>query len=67
MAMAGIARTWRLVRSFLTDESGVTAIEYGLLGALLAVAAVGGITLVGDRVLQMYTYISAEVSAALAP
>lgn len=67
MTIARVAGAGRAARRFLTDESGVTAIEYGLLAALIAVAALAGITLLGDRVYQMYTYVSAEVSAALAP
>ena len=32
-----------LLTQWLADESGVTAIEYGLLAALIAVAIIGGI------------------------
>lgn len=35
------------IRSFLNNESGATAIEYGLIAALVAVAAIVGITAVG--------------------
>lgn len=38
-----------LIKSFLADESGVTAIEYGILAALVAVVLVAGAkTLGGD-------------------
>ena len=33
--------------SFLNNESGATAIEYGLIAALVSVAAIVGITAVG--------------------
>ena len=33
---------------FLKDESGATAIEYGLIAALIAVAIIGGITALGQ-------------------
>ena len=34
---------------FKNDESGATAIEYGLIAALIAVALIGGATAVGDQ------------------
>ncbi len=35
----------RLIRRFLDDERGATAIEYGIIGALIFLAVVGSITL----------------------
>lgn len=35
-------------RRFLKDEEGVTAIEYGLIAALIAVVIIGAVTLVGQ-------------------
>lgn len=34
---------------FLKDESGATAIEYGLIAALIAVAIIGGVTALGEQ------------------
>jgi len=34
---------------FMKDESGATAIEYGLIAALIAVAIIGGATAIGDN------------------
>jgi pilus assembly protein Flp/PilA len=34
---------------FLKDESGATAIEYGLIAALIAVAIIGGVTALGSE------------------
>lgn len=36
-----------LVKNFAADESGATAIEYGLIAALMAVAVIAAITLLG--------------------
>ena len=36
-----------LVNRFIKDESGATAIEYGLIAALIAVALIGGATQLG--------------------
>jgi pilus assembly protein Flp/PilA len=34
---------------FLKDESGATAIEYGLIAALIAVAIIGGVSALGAQ------------------
>lgn len=36
-------------RKFLSDEEGVTAVEYGLIAALIAVAVVATVYLVGQQ------------------
>jgi pilus assembly protein Flp/PilA len=40
----------KLVLRFIKDESGATAIEYGLIAALVAVAIIGGARLLGTRI-----------------
>jgi pilus assembly protein Flp/PilA len=50
---------------WLADESGVTAIEYGLLAALIAVTIIGSVSLTGTSLLAIYDYWSAAVIAAL--
>lgn len=37
------------IRRFFKDEEGVTAIEYGLIAALIAVGIIVAVTAVGDR------------------
>lgn len=36
-------------RKFLSDEEGVTAVEYGLIAALIAVAVIATVYLVGQE------------------
>lgn len=57
--------TTAFCKAFLADECGVTAIEYGLLAALITIAAIAGISATGVNVLAMYDYWSAAVVAAL--
>ena len=38
-----------LVRRFIKDERGATAIEYGLIAALIAVVIIGAVTSVGTN------------------
>ena len=45
------------VRNFLSDESGVTAIEYALIASLIAVAIIGAVTTVGSNVSTVFTEI----------
>lgn len=44
---AGKARLAKGIKSFLSNQSGVTAIEYGLIAALIAVVIVGTVTTLG--------------------
>jgi pilus assembly protein Flp/PilA len=44
------SRTTRLLRRFAADQSGATAIEYGLIAAFIAVAIVTAVTQVGTNV-----------------
>ena len=37
------------IGKFLREEDGVTAIEYGLIAALIAVAIIGAVTLLGGK------------------
>ena len=46
------------VRCFLVDESGATAIEYGLIAGLIAIGALVAMTLTGTSVTSMFDYVS---------
>lgn len=50
---------------WLADESGVTAIEYGLLAALIAVAIIGGVSATGTSIEALYIFWTTEVLAAM--
>ena len=43
------------VTKLLRDESGATAIEYGLIAALIAVVIIGAVTVVGTRLSTTFT------------
>lgn len=43
---------------FMSDESGATAIEYGLLAALIAVAIIAGATLIGSELDRIFNGIA---------
>ena len=53
--------TMKLVSRFLKNESGATAIEYGLIAALISVAIIGGATVVGTGVNNTFTNVSGKL------
>ncbi|MCW2286402.1 pilus assembly protein Flp/PilA [Rhodoblastus acidophilus] len=52
----------RLLKSFLRDESGATAIEYGLIAALISVVAIATLTTTGSRLNAKFTKIANGLS-----
>lgn len=48
----------KLFKQFARDEEGVTAIEYGLIAALIAVVIIGAVTIVGTRLTATFTAVS---------
>ena len=47
----------------IDSERGVTAIEYGLIASLVAIAIIVGITLVGTNLNGLFNYIGGKVEA----
>ncbi len=50
------------VMKFLKDKSGATAIEYGLIAALIAVAVIGGVSALGANANTTFTKVSAKMA-----
>jgi len=46
---------------FLHDEEGVTAIEYGLIAALVAVVIISAVTLMGTKVSDTFNSVAAAL------
>lgn len=53
-----------IVNRFIKDESGATAIEYGLIAALIAVGIIVAATAVGTDLSSLFTRISGKLNAA---
>ncbi len=51
----------KLISRFMNDESGATAVEYGLIAALIAVAIITALTTVGTKLTAMFGKISAKL------
>ncbi len=50
---------------FARDEDGATAIEYGLIAALVSVAAIGALTAMGQSLSTMFSTVSTALSSAV--
>lgn len=51
------------VRSMLESEEGATAVEYGLMVALIAVAIIVAVTLLGTNLSAMFNGIAGKIVA----
>ncbi|QYY33477.1 Flp family type IVb pilin [Cupriavidus pinatubonensis] len=49
------------MKQFFRDEDGVTAIEYGLIAALIAVVIIASVTLVGTQLSSIFNYIQGKL------
>jgi len=54
----------RFVGKFLRDENGATAIEYGLIAALISVVIITAVTLVGSNLSGVFNSIATALSSA---
>jgi pilus assembly protein Flp/PilA len=54
----------RLFVNLLRDENGATAIEYGLIAALISVVIIAAVTLVGSNLQGVFSSIASALAAA---
>jgi pilus assembly protein Flp/PilA len=57
-------RSMSTFRRFLKDESGATAIEYGLIAALVSVAIIGALSLLGDELNTTFRAVATNLQEA---
>ena len=53
-----------LTKFFKTDESGATAIEYGLIAALISVVIIVAVTIVGGQLNSTFSKVGSSLSSA---
>ena len=53
-----------LINKFINDESGATAIEYGLISALIAVGCITAMTTLGENLNANFTAIASNIGEA---
>jgi pilus assembly protein Flp/PilA len=49
------------LKTRLTEEKGATAVEYGIMVALIAVAVIIAVTLLGDNLAAMFNDVAGKV------
>jgi pilus assembly protein Flp/PilA len=54
----------QLIKRFVKEEDGVTAIEYGLIAALIAMVIVAAVTTAGQSLNTLWENIAAALTAA---
>ena len=54
----------KLIDTFLRDESGATAIEYGLIAALIAVAAIAAMQSLGSELSTTFGIVDGTLTTA---
>ncbi len=52
------------IKNFANDESGATAIEYGLIAALIAVAIIAALTALGPKLAATFDKVTEELPEA---
>ncbi len=52
------------VKNFIQDESGATAIEYGLIAALVSIAAIVAMGTMGNELGEMFNTVASELDNA---
>ena len=56
-----------MIKRFVNDESGATAIEYGLIAGLVAAAIIVSPTTLGTSLNDLFTFVSDPVHHATSP
>ena len=56
----------KILINFFKDEDGVTAIEYRLIAALIAVVIITAVTLVGTSLDNTFNYIGGQITSTQA-
>jgi pilus assembly protein Flp/PilA len=53
----------KFISKFMSDESGATAIEYGLIAALIAVVIIAAVTALGTNISAAFTDVSTAIGS----
>jgi pilus assembly protein Flp/PilA len=57
----------RILQKLIADESAATAIEYGLVAALIAVVIITGVSAVGTQLSAKFSSLGTKIGAAGTP
>lgn len=57
----------KIFARLMKDESGATAIEYGLIAALISVALISGATALGKGLNAQFNFLNTKLSGSQSP
>ena len=57
-------RNTEKIKRFFKDEEGVTAIEYGLIAALIALVIIGAVALVGTNLSKVFASVAQTITGS---
>ena len=57
-------RMYSMIKTFWRDECGATAIEYGLIAALVSIAAIVAMGAMGNELGDMFNTVASELDNA---
>ena len=57
-------QSMQMLAKFLRNESGATAIEYGLIAALISVAIIAGVSLTGSQLANTFNNVGTTLQGA---
>ena len=61
-----MSRIIEKVAWFVEDQNGVTAIEYGLIAALIAIGIIGALTTVGTDLKTVFSTVADDLDSVVA-
>ncbi|MBW8828542.1 MAG: Flp family type IVb pilin [Burkholderiales bacterium] len=56
----------QFIKTFAREEDGVTAIEYGLIAALIAIVIIGAVTVVGSKLCGTFNKVATALGGTAA-
>jgi pilus assembly protein Flp/PilA len=59
--MLEVLQMFQSLKKFVRDESGATAIEYGLIASLIAVVIIGAVTTVGNKLTNTFSEVAGNL------
>ena len=65
MSLRGVVEAMRTFSNLLRDEKAATAVEYGLIIAMIVLAMVGALSLLGTTTTDMWNDVSSTVTSVM--
>jgi Flp pilus assembly pilin Flp len=60
-SLSGAASMWRILSSLMSDRLGITAIEYAMIGSLIAICAIAAKASIGNSLSGFFTTVATSL------